>query len=331
MSDFPSMQLEDSFGRKFSYLRLSVTDACNFRCQYCLPNGFKPNGPSNFLSVSEISNLTRTFARLGTRKIRLTGGEPTLRRDLVDIVRAIRAVDGIERIALSTNGFSLRSNAVELREAGVDAVNVSVDSLNNERFTSRTGSHALPDVLGGIDQALGCGFSSVKLNAVLMRENFLEEIGAFQEYVRTRPLSVRFIELMPTHDNASFFEAQHLRSSELRAYLIAGGWQALERSADDGPAFEFSHPAYAGRIGIIAPYAPSFCDNCNRLRVTSRGGLRLCLFGDEDYPIREYLQSEHDGLRFEEHLRSVLRTKKVSHFLEHGQIGNNRSFSVMGG
>lgn len=327
----PRARLQDSFGRKFSYLRLSVTDACNFKCKYCLPNGFKPNGPSNFLNLTEIENLVRTFARLGTRKIRLTGGEPTLRSDLGEIARAIKSVEGIETLALSTNGHSLFEQAAEFRANGIDQLNISVDSLDRARFHANTGRDSLPAVLAGIDRALELNFSSVKINAVLMKENFSAELAAFQEFVRTRPVAVRFIELMPTHDNQAFFEAQHLRSEHLRSLLIAQGWEARERATDDGPAFEFTHPLFAGRIGIIAPYAPSFCDNCNRLRVTSRGGLRLCLFGDEDYPIREFLQSASDGEKFEDHLRSVLMTKKVSHFLGSGKIGNNRSFSVMGG
>ncbi len=324
------MSLQDSFGRKFSYLRLSVTDACNFRCQYCLPNGFKPNGPSNFLSLDEITNLVQTFARLGTRKIRLTGGEPTLRRDLVSIIRAIRSIDGIEHVALSTNGFSLAARAAEFADAGLSSVNVSADSLDPARFAERTGQDVLPSVLLGVDTALSLGLK-VKLNAVLMREKFAEELLAFQDFVKTRPVSVRFIELMPTHDNSSFFESQHMRASELRASLIANGWSMRERTKDSGPAFEYAHPSFEGRIGMIAPYAPSFCDNCNRLRVTSRGGLRLCLFGDEDYPIRSFLQSSDDSARFEEHLRSVLMSKKASHYLQSGHLGNNRSFSVMGG
>ena len=324
-------RLEDSFGRRFSYLRLSVTDACNFRCQYCLPNGFRPNGPSNFLTVDEIGSLTRTFARLGTKKIRLTGGEPTLRSDLVQIARTIKAVPGIETLALSTNAFNLAAQAASFRDAGIDQLNISVDSLDPERFARRTGRDLLGDVLEGIDRALQLGFRSVKINAVLMRENFEGEIRAFQDFVRTRAVTVRFIELMPTHDNAELFEKEHLRSDELKKLLIAQGWESLERQADDGPAFEYAHADFKGRMGLIAPYAPSFCDNCNRLRVTSRGGLRLCLFGDEDYPIRSYLAKDSDPLEFEEHLRAILQTKKISHFLESGQLGNNRSFSVMGG
>lgn len=324
------LRLHDAYGRKFSYLRLSITDACNFRCQYCLPNGFKPNGPANFLGVDEIKNLATTFAALGTKKIRITGGEPTLRKDVFEIARVIKAA-GVETVAISTNAFNLASIAGELKRSGVDQVNVSVDSLDRERFARRTGRDFLPDVLEGINLALTQGFKSVKVNAVLMRENFEHEIKAFQEYVRHRKISVRFIELMPTHDNKSFFYEQHVRGDALRALLVDQGWEALERGTDDGPAFEFSHPDFEGRIGLIAPYAASFCDNCNRLRVTSRGGLRLCLFGEEDYPIRQWLQSPEQALELEAHLRDIVMTKKVSHFLERGEIGNNRSFSVMGG
>lgn len=314
--------LKDSFGRQFSYLRLSVTDACNFRCTYCLPNGFHGN-TKNFLNVDEIARLARVFARMGTRKIRLTGGEPTLRTDLDDIIGALRATEGIERIALSTNGWSL-ARKVPL----VDQINVSIDSLDRARFADRTGRDLLPEILEGIDRAA----MPTKINAVLMREHFDEDFALFLNYVRSRPVAVRFIELMPTHDNHSLFEAQHMRASRVRDLLIGEGWSARERTVTDGPAFEYEHSSYAGRIGFVAPYAPSFCENCNRLRVTARGGLRLCLFGDEDYPIRRHLQPGADEQAFEAELRAlVLGKKKISHFLERGEIGNNRSFSAMGG
>lgn len=324
--------LRDTFGRRFGYLRLSITDACNFSCSYCLPGGYqKQGGAKPPLTLPEITRLARAFAGLGMSKIRLTGGEPTLRRDLLTIIDALSSIEGIQTVALSTNGYRLRELAPGLKLAGVGALNVSVDSLDEKRFFEITGGWELATVLSGIDRALELQFASVKINAVLMRGSAEREVRRFIEFVRTRPVAVRFIELMPTRSTAAFFEAEHLRSDFLARTLIEEGWRQSPRGPVDGPALEFTHPHHAGRIGVIAPYSDHFCESCNRLRVTSQGALRLCLFAEGNHDLRPLLQSDAQIGELHELLHSLVARKEVSHFLPAGRTGDNHTFSAIGG
>ena len=324
--------LVDSFGREFPYLRLSVTDACNFRCTYCLPHGYvKSKTSQSHLSREEIVHLVRAFAELGTWKIRLTGGEPTLRRDLLEIVRDIKQIPGIRKIALSTNGYRLKDQARDLFEAGVTALNVSVDSLDPGRFEKLTGSSKLFEIIEGIDTASSVGFKRIKINAVLMADTVDKESELFLKWIRTAPITVRFIELMPTGQNTEFFKAHHVQGSQLAKKLVSDGWALRPRLAADGPAQEFEHPDYQGRIGLIAPYSKDFCQSCNRLRVTSQGALRLCLFGEGGTSLRHYLQSPDQMDDLKELVTALLNKKEISHYLPEGRFGNNQTFSAMGG
>jgi cyclic pyranopterin phosphate synthase len=324
--------LQDSFGRRFSYVRLSVTDACNFRCQYCLPHGYKRDPDrENYLSLDEIRNLVSAFAGMGVWKIRLTGGEPTLRNDLIEIVREVAAVPGIRRVALSTNGYRLKDWAGELFHAGLRALNVSVDTLDRERFQAVTGRDCLPEILGGIETAFRAGFTWVKVNAVLMRGVNDDGITAFQEWVRTRPVTVRFIELMPTGQTVEWFRERHLRGSELTDRWLSDGWLPRVREEGDGPAQEFTHPDYRGRIGIIAPYSRDFCGTCNRLRVNSFGALQLCLFGESPASLRPLLQTAEQKEALQAAICQQLLRKEISHYLPEGRYGNNQTFSAIGG
>ena len=204
--------LEDSFQRRFSYLRLSVTDTCSFRCGYCLPNGYKkdPNAPG-FLNLGEIEHLVAAFAEMGVWKIRLTGGEPTERGDLLEIVRRLRGISGVRKIALSTNGQRLSKIAKQLWEAGVSQLNISIDSLDPTRFTEITGVNALPRILAAIDESLSVGFSWIKINAVLLKGQGETELSSFLDYAKTRPVSIRWIELMPTDQGADYFKKFHIK------------------------------------------------------------------------------------------------------------------------
>ena len=324
--------LSDSFGRQFPYLRLSITDACNFSCTYCLPNGYvKSETAQSHLSRDEIINLVSAFAELGTWKIRLTGGEPTLRRDLLAIVREIKAVPGIRKIALSTNGYRLKDQARDLFEAGVNALNVSIDSLDPERFEKLTGFSKLTEILEGIDTARAIGFTQVKVNAVLLAETCDAETALFLKWIKNVPVTVRFIELMPTGQNQEFFKSHHVQGSLLADRLKNEGWSNRPRLAADGPAQEFEHPDYTGRIGLITPYAKDFCQSCNRLRVTSQGDLRLCLFGEGGTSVRHFLQSPTQRDDLKELISALLNQKEISHYLPEGRFGNNQTFSAMGG
>ncbi|MBI4424482.1 MAG: GTP 3',8-cyclase MoaA [Elusimicrobia bacterium] len=323
--------LVDGFGRAFEYLRLSVDEACNFRCVYCLPNGYERREQEPPLSVEEIRRLAGAFAAMGFWKVRLTGGEPTLRRDLVAIASAVASTPGVRRVTLSTNGFRLAELAAPLREAGVRGVNVSVDSLDPERFRRITGHDRLPSVLAGIGRCLALGFDGVKVNMVLLRGMNDDELGGFLDWTRETPVSVRFIELMQTAGSGEFFARRHLPASNLVAELLAEGWREAPRSPGDGPARRFSKEGHRGEVGVIAPYASDFCATCNRLRVTSRGRLRLCLFAEEGLPLRELLQSDDQALALQERVRALLGRKEVSHYLPEGRFGDVRHLAMMGG
>lgn len=323
--------LSDGFGRTFPYLRLSLTEACNFRCGYCLPDGYRAEGRPAYLEVDEVRRLLAAFARVGLRKVRLTGGEPTLRKDLDAVIAAVAAIEGIERIALTTNGTRLPQRVGPWREAGLTALNVSVDSLDRGRFHAITGHDRLDEIMDGVDQALSLGYESVKLNAVLLRDINDDELPAWFDYVRDRAVSVRFIELMRTNDNVAYFERHHVRADGLERRLRDAGWIRRMRAPDAGPAVEYLHPDYAGRIGVIAPYSRDFCAGCNRLRVTARGDLRLCLFGDSGIALRPLLQDDADRDALVALLQAQLRNKAAGHGLHDGNSGITPHLASVGG
>ena len=323
--------LVDRFGRSFPYLRLSLTEACNYRCSYCLPDGYQAEGRSRFLELDEVRRLVRGFAALGMSKIRLTGGEPTLRKDLLQIIGAVSAVPGIRRIAITTNGTLLPRHVGAWRDAGLTALNVSLDTLDPRRFHAITGHDRFAEVTEGVEMALGLGFDSVKLNAVLLRGRNDDELPAWFDYLRGRDIAIRFIELMRTGDNLGFFERHHVRAEALEEQIVEAGWTLRPRAPDAGPAREYSHPDYRGRIGIIAPYSKDFCAGCNRLRVTARGDLRLCLFGDFGIGLRELLQSDDDFDALVARISTQLGLKAAGHGLHQGETGLTPHLASIGG
>lgn len=323
--------LVDGFGRAFPYLRLSLTEACNYRCSYCLPDGYQADGRPKFLALDEIERLVRGFAALGMSKLRLTGGEPSLRKDLPSIIAAVSAVPGIRKVAITTNGCLLPRHIRTWREAGLTALNVSLDSLDPARFHAITGHDRFVEVTEGVEIALGLGFDSVKLNAVLLRGLNDDELPAWCEYLRERDVAIRFIELMRTGDNAAYFERHHVRGETLEEQLLAAGWSLRPRAPDAGPAREYAHPDYRGRIGVIAPYSKDFCAGCNRLRVTARGDLRLCLFGDFGIALRPLLQSDADHDALVARIATQLGLKAAGHGLHQGQTGITPHLASIGG
>lgn len=326
-----SQTLADGFGRRFHYLRLSVTEVCNFRCTYCLPNGWKKTAPLSFLTVDEVTRLVAAFSDLGLSKVRLTGGEPTVRKDIGALIASAASVPGVGKVAMTTNGWNLHKHVADWRAAGLTHLNISVDSLNAETFAAITGRDRLPEVLAGIDAAIAADYAAVKLNAVLLRESAESGFASWTEFVRDRPVSVRFIELMRTGDNAEFFAAHHVRGGVLQAWLAANGWLQRPRAFDDGPALEYEHPDHAGRIGLIAPYAAGFCDSCNRLRITARGKLRLCLFGEGGVDLRDLLQDDGDRAELGQRIRSAMGGKPQGHRLHENQPGDTRHLAQLGG
>ncbi len=325
-------QLTDAFARKFYYLRLSITDVCNFRCTYCLPGGYQPNGsPKTFLSLDEIRRVSRAFAELGTEKVRLTGGEPSLRRDFTDIIAAVRENPMVRQLAVTTNGYRLARDVERWRDAGLTAINVSVDSLDARQFHAITGQDRFQQVMAGIDAAFAAGYRKVKVNAVLMRDVNHHQLGAFLRWIKDRPIQLRFIELMETGEGGQLFRKHHVSGDVIRRQLEREGWCRLPRARSDGPALVFRHPDYQGEVGLIMPYAKDFCASCNRLRVSAIGNLHLCLFGEQGIPLRDLLAADDQLEQLKLRIQGGLLNKKQTHFLHQGNSGITQNLSFIGG
>lgn len=321
--------LEDGYGRRFSYLRLSITDVCNFRCTYCLPDGYKCETEREFLTLKEIENTVTAFAGLGTTKVRLTGGEPSLRRDLPDIIAQVAGTKGIEQVAITTNGFKLPQLVKEWHSAGLTSLNVSIDSLDPRQFHSITGHNKLHTILDGVNKALELGLKT-KVNAVLLRPCGEGQLNSFLQWLKDVPVTLRLIELMQTGDNLAFFKQNHVSALPIKMQLLQQGWVQVLRDKTAGPAEEFYHPDYAGRLGLIMPYNSGFCDSCNRLRISALGKLHLCLFAEEGLDLRPILNTGTTQ-EVQQHLRSLITRKKVSHQLGSGLTGVTQHLSMLGG
>lgn len=326
------MTLRDDLGRDFRYLRFSVTEHCNFRCSYCLPSGYQGGAKSQeFLALPEVVRVARAFAGLGVEKVRLTGGEPTLRADLCELAQQIKATAGVRTVALSTNGHDLFRRALEYKKSGITHLNVSLDDVDAKEFFKLRGTDRGELVVKGIESALECGFTQVKVNAVLMKEGWLPRLERFVAWVKDKNTSVRFIELMQTAGREGFFSEHHLSSSSVHRWLIEHGWVPQSREDNAGPSLDYSHPQSRGKIGIIAPYSKGFCDTCNRLRVSCRGDLQLCLFGSGQVSLRDLLQRDDQLVALQARIVESLRLKKPTHYLHEFDSGGNQSFSTIGG
>lgn len=278
--------MQDTFGRTIDYLRISITEACNFRCIYCAPNGH-PASTTSPLSVDEIQRVVRAAVALGITKIRLTGGEPLLRRDIVKIVRAITAVNGVEDLALTTNGFLLARLARELADAGLVRVNLSLDTLRRERFAQIVGVDAFDAVWAGIRAADAAGLVPLKINVVAMRGINDDEFADFARLTLDHAWHVRFIELMPVGGSEAardFFAKHFISANELIARLPELAKSDSPRGS--GPARTYRLPNACATIGFITPASEHFCNACNRLRVTAHGALCACLFGERGEDMR---------------------------------------------
>jgi cyclic pyranopterin phosphate synthase len=283
--------LIDPYGRRIEYLRLSVTDRCDLRCSYCIPKGFKGfEEPPNWLRFEETERLLRALAGLGLRKIRLTGGEPLVRRNLPELAARIRAIPGIEDLSLSTNATRLAELAAALHRAGVDRLNVSLDSLDRERFARITGRDCLPQVLEGLEQAHALGFAPIKINMVMTAQTGDAELDAMVQYCMARGFVLRLIEVMPmgaTGRGAGFVDLQPIkRRLQERFDLIDGVVPGA------GPARYLQSRDGSFSIGFITPLSQHFCDTCNRVRLAVDGTMYLCLGNEHRYEFRQLLRAD---------------------------------------
>jgi cyclic pyranopterin phosphate synthase len=306
--------MKDTFGRTIDYLRLSVTEACNFRCVYCAPNGHSIS--SSPLSITGIARVVRASVALGITKIRLTGGEPLVRRDIVEIVQAIAAVDGVSDLSMTTNGFRLAGLARSLKEAGLQRINVSLDSLQGDKFAHIVGvrSNAFDAVWAGIGAAEEAGLAPLKLNCVMMRNVNDDEVQNFAQLTIDHAWHVRFIELMPVGSSGAardFFVQHFIAASELIARLPE--LAASDSLHGNGPARVYRLPNARATIGFITPASEHFCNACNRIRVTARGAICACLFGDRGIDLHGVLCKGVNEFELEVLLARAIDAKPERH------------------
>lgn len=326
--------LADQFDRPITYLRISVTDKCNLRCVYCMPEQGLPWLPkSEILTYEEIAQLVRAAASVGVRSIRLSGGEPLIRKNLWHLVEEIACTPGIDDIALSTNGLLLEDQLDDLLRAGLRRINVSLDTLQEQRFVEMARRPGLDRVLSSIDAAIARGLAPVKINCVVMRGRNDDEIAAFAQWTKERAVYVRFIELMPVQENLDVQRDAYVSADEiLERVRSAGDLEAVPGPGGNGPARYFAFPGAPGAVGVISPLSHDYCERCNRVRLSADGRLRLCLFGDQAIDLRTPLRSGAGQAEIAGILRSAMLIKPERHHLKLGQAASRmRAFSEIGG
>jgi cyclic pyranopterin phosphate synthase len=338
MGELAPRELVDPQRRTVDYLRISVTDRCNYRCTYCIPHdGASHVDRADVLSFEEIVALARAFVALGVRRLRLTGGEPTVRRDLPELARMLRALPGVDDLALSTNGHLLPELAAPLRAAGVDRLNVSVDSLDEARFRRITGRGDLARVLAGLEAARAAGFASIKLNTVAVKGFNDDELATICRFAWERGFVPRFIEQMPMAAGQTYIPGELLSAAEIRA-RVAAGFPGARLVADDGGAARGAGPARyhrlvtddgapARRLGIISPMTEHFCDTCNRLRLSATGALHACLAHDDAVDLRAPLRAG-GAEAVTATIRAALSRKRDGHEFQLVGLGGPRKAMV---
>jgi len=330
----PDSQLFDPFGRRITYLRLSVTDRCDFRCTYCMSEDMQFLPRDQVLSLEELEAVADAFIGLGVKRIRITGGEPLVRKGLTGLLARLGARPELEDLAITTNGSQLRERAAELRAAGVRRLNISLDSLRRERFAAFTRSDKLEQVLDGIDAAREAGFERIKLNTVVQKGRNDDEVCDLVAFALEKGIDISFIEEMPLGSVSSHERKLTLCSSdEVRAQL-AQRWQLLPTPERTGGPSRYSRvDGYASRIGFISPHSHNFCGDCNRVRVTAEGKLVLCLGHEGALDLRQLLR-EHpgDSARLRDALVQALQLKPERHHFEADQqVQVLRFMSMTGG
>ena len=341
--------MKDTFGRTIDYLRISLTDRCNFRCIYCMPEeGVAPKTHEQILRIEEIANFVRIAAECGIKRVRLTGGEPLVRYGVIDLIRDINNIEQIKEISLTTNAVLLPKYASELKDAGLSRVNISLDTLDDMQFSYITRKGKLADVLHGIDVALETGFHPVKINCVALR-SLNQDFLRFAQFSVDKPLHVRFIEYMPIGtsagaDGCGWSEADIIPSEELREIIntaaINAGLGKLEPLDDKsspggaGPATYWAFPNSLGSVGFISSMSNHFCSSCNRVRLTADGKLRPCLFSDDELDVATLLKQE--GADSDPEIKSeikkiIMQAIKVKPDEHHDETETARKMSQIGG
>ncbi len=318
--------MKDSFGREINYLRISVTDLCNLRCQYCMPaEGICKAEHEDILSFEDFYKITKALSELGVRKVRVTGGEPLVKRDIVNFISRIDKLENIEEIAMTTNGVLLEEYAEDLKKAGLDRVNISLDTLDSEKYAEITRFGNIDDVMRGIEKAKEVGLTPIKINAVLIDGFNIDEIPNLVELTRNENIDVRFIELMPIGEVLKFKDKKTI-SGDIVLEKVPE-LKPAERDDPSSPAVYYQLENGTGKVGIIRPITCKFCEDCNRVRLTSKGFLKLCLHSNNDIDLKPYLD---DYEKLKEVLRDAIMAKPEEHHLEDGEFVET-SMSKIGG
>ena len=327
----PTAPLIDRFGRAIDYLRISVTDRCDLRCTYCIPKGFRGfEVPENWLSFAEIERVVAAFARMGTRRYRLTGGEPLLRKNLTDLIRNLHAIDGVDDLSLSTNGTQLGRMAHDLRRAGVARLNISLDSLRPECVAQITGSASLEGVLLGLQTAKQAKFEQIKINMVLMRGVNEQDVNAMADFCMQHGFILRLIEAMPmgsTGKSTDYISAQ----SPLNDLIAKHNLQPNDATLGGGPATYWQTPDGRFNLGLITPISQHFCASCNRVRLSVDGTLYLCLGQDASLPLRPMLRSGCTDAQLAAAIRAAIELKPERHEFTEKPAQVSRFMSMTGG
>ena len=331
------MMLRDSYNRPIRDLRVSLTDRCNFRCFYCLPHGEPPIAPKEkMLSYEEIEYVCEIFVELGIEKLRLTGGEPMLRRDIETIIRKLARLktSGLRDLALTTNGYYLPDRARSLKDAGLDRVTISLDSLKRDVFKRMTGVDVLDKVLAGIAAAKEAKLEPIKINAVIVRGHNEDEVADFAAFARDYDVKMRFIEFMPLDSGHEWAREDVVSGKEIRD-RISERFPLVRvevaRGSETSSRYRFADGA-PGEIGIIAPVTEPFCGACSRIRLTADGQIRTCLFSTVEHSLRDVVRSGATRAEIIEYIHSVILKKEPRHFInDPGFIAPSRTMSFIGG
>ncbi len=327
-------QLIDKFQRRVSYVRLSVTDRCDFRCVYCMAEEMQFLPRKQILSLEEIARLARAFVGLGVSKIRLTGGEPLVRKNVLSLVQNIAALDGLRELALTTNGSQLSKLAPQLKQAGLTRINISLDSLQPDRFRRITRTGDLANVVRGIDAAQAAGFEHTKINCVILNGRNEDEILDLIEFCRARQLDISFIEEMPLgliddHDRAlTYCSSDDVRASITQRYELTASADATA-----GPSKYYKMPDSNIRVGFISPHSHNFCADCNRVRVTVEGRLLLCLGNEHSVDLKSILRAQQSGqISLEQTIIDAMQLKPEKHHFDlNGEPQILRFMNMTGG
>lgn len=321
--------MKDNFGRVIDYMRISITDRCNLRCTYCMPaDGVENIGHEHILSFEDIARIVKASAALGIKKFRITGGEPLARKGIVSLIKQLAAIEGVEELAMTTNGTMLAQYADDLKKAGLQRVNISIDTLNPTKYKTITRGGSLDDAFKGINAATKAGLTPVKLNVVALKGFNDDEILDFVQLTYQHDYEVRFIEMMPIGQACADQKYGLLTVEEIKKKLPA--LKALPSEREHGVAEKFKYPGARGTLGMISPMSRHFCGDCNKIRLTPDGKLKPCLHSNQEIDLSQVL-AQNDDAALQETIRQAILNKEDRHHLNEGAAPIERDMNKIGG